>query len=79
MKTDRVLMADWSAEGHADYHDIPWPQVHAAIGLEVIAWINCCDHTQAQLILEQHVGQHQLWAEFYTSAERAEFALRFSR
>lgn len=83
MKSDRVLLTDWHSDNSTGYTDIPWPLVHAVIGEDMIQWVNSCEHTQVQLVLEKTkaltTSQHRLYAEFYTSVARKEFALRFAK
>lgn len=84
MKTDRVLLAEWLGDSTDSYNDIPWPMVHEWAGYDVVRWINQQDYTRCQMILEKdpnplHTGVQRLYAEFYDSALRTEFALRFAK
>ena len=81
MKNERVWLTDWPIDDAEGYTDIPWPEIHAVVGSDLIEWINRRDHTQVQLILQRSsdCAQHSLWAEFYTAAARQEFALEFAK
>ena len=80
MKSDRVFLHNWKVDSADEYVDIPWPLVHKCAGAELVSWLNSRDHTEAQMILEKTSdGWQTLWAEFYDSKIRTEFALRFAK
>jgi hypothetical protein len=80
MKTSKIFLHKWPSNSSDDYIDIPWPQVHQAVGSDTITWLRDRDPTQVQLILEKAAdGSHELYADFYSPALRNEFALTFAK
>lgn len=83
MKNERVVLAEWLGDTTDGYIDIPWPRVHELAGYDAIAWINSQSQDHVQMILEKaegnESGMQKLCAEFYKSALRSEFALRFAK
>lgn len=80
MKTSKIFLHKWFGNSTDDYIDIPWPQVHQAVGQDTITWLRARDQTQVQLILEQaRDGSQHLYADFYNLALRNEFALIFAK
>lgn len=80
MKSDLIYLAEWDGYQGDDYVDIPWPKVHQLIGNEQIRWIQGQDTTKCQLLLDSTpTGIHRLYVEFYDSALRTEYALRFAK
>lgn len=79
MKVDRVFLAEWLGDYTDGYNDIPWPMIHDSAGHDVIRWLNRQDPSRCQMILEKNVddqtGMQRLYAEFYDSRLRTEFAL----
>ena len=83
METNRVFLCEWLGNHTDGYDDIPWSMVHECAGYDVIRWLKQQDHDDCRLILERGTyfsyGFIKLYAEFYTSALRTEFALRFAK
>ena len=81
MKFERVKLATWTEDVTEGYIDIPWPRVHQQACRDEIAWINEQDPTVCQMIMDQEPQGRvrSLWAEFYNTSLRQEYALRFGK
>lgn len=83
MKSDKIFLCEWKADLTDGYTDIPWPMVHEQVGHETVKWLIGRSHHDCQLIIEKGTGFSQdlikLYAEFYDSSLRTEFALRFAK
>jgi len=80
MKTNRVFLHNWQGDHTDEYVDIPWPLIHQVVGPDPIDWLQKKDPTQVQMILEKNAdGWQSLWAEFYNTEMRVEFALKFAK
>ena len=81
MKTSKIFLHRWLVASRDGYIDIPWPQVHNAVGVDLINWLQSKDETKVQLIVEKYKegGMMGLYADFYCDTLRTEFALRFAK
>jgi len=80
MKSSKVFLHNWQGNYSDEYIDIPWPLIHKVVGADPINWLQRKDSTKVQLILEKTAdGWQSLWAEFYCSEIRIEFALQFDK
>lgn len=76
MKCERVQLLTWHSS--SVNIDVPWPEVHRAVGSAAVTWLNCQDSTSVQLIVDQDAkGSAQLWAEFYQLTQYHEYCERF--
>jgi hypothetical protein len=80
MKTSKIFLHRWLVGSRDGYIDIPWPQIHRAVGADLINWVKSKDLTKVQLVVEQtKEGGMGLYADFYCDDLRTEFALRFAK
>jgi hypothetical protein len=80
MKNNKIFLHNWQGSCDDEYVDIPWPLIHQSVGSDPIHWLQKKDPTQVQMILEKTAdGWQSLWAEFYNSGIRVEFALKFNK
>jgi hypothetical protein len=82
MKNERILLAQWSENDLEKNINIPWPLVHKQSSIEEIVWLQKQDSRHVQIILEKSsrkTNTNSLWAEFYDTDIRKEFALYFAK
>lgn len=75
MTVDTVILYEWSTAG--DLIDIPWPEVHQAVGADCIAWIS--EHSSIELTVIKEDHSYQLIAEFYDDAVARDYWLLWSQ
>jgi hypothetical protein len=77
MKTNRIVLAEWSSDDI--YIDIDWPLVHKQIGLDQLEWLMDLPLSHCQLILDKGSTNSKLVAEFYNQQTLLTYHLMWSR
>ena len=66
MKTNRVVIAEWTCDGSTDTIDIDWPHVHKSAGVDHISWLLEQPISECQLVVDKIDRKLKLVAEFYS-------------
>lgn len=69
MRTNRVVIAEWTCDRSSDTIDIDWPYVHRTAGVDHVSWLLERPGSECQLVVDKIDRKLKLVAEFY--CERA--------
>jgi hypothetical protein len=76
MKTERIVLADWTSRDL--YLDIDWPAVQKQLGVEQLDWLLKLPTDQCQLVLDKNDDNFKLVAEFYCGRTLMTYHLMWS-